>query len=133
ACRHGSLREVEQLIHASANVDEPGDDGKTPLLVASEMADLTIIAALVAAGVDVNKATTGCTALMAAADHGSTDVVAALLAALGVDSNQAGSSGFTALHIAATEGRVGVLKQLLSHGAGVNLTTKGKKTALGLA
>jgi len=63
----------------------------------------------------------GRTALHYAASTGDSDSVAELLAAGSVDANAQDTVGYSAVQIAAAEGRLDVLRLLLRHDANVNL------------
>jgi len=71
--------------------------------------------AMQAAGVDVNwaKPGSGSTALYQACDHGHLDVVRVLLAADGIQANQAKNDGTTPLYIACSKGHLDVVRELL--------------------
>jgi hypothetical protein len=90
------------------------------------------VAALLAAGADVNKVNRcGENTLFIASDHGDTEIVAALLAA-GADVNKT-THGTTPLHIASGNGHTEMVAALLAAGADVNKADKDGWTPLFIA
>jgi len=117
AAQRGAAAVVPLLVAAGASPDQPGPDGRTPLMHAAEHGKLKAIGALLAAGADVNRRgvpapvarrtvhgipvptfdhmhETG-TPLIMAAKRGRADVVKALVAA-GADPSIADADGLTA-------------------------------------
>jgi ankyrin repeat protein len=104
------------LLSDSA-VNSFGEVGWTPLFCAVALGRPLTIAALARAGADANKATyDGHRPIIAAANR-SKAVLELLLAAFPVDVNARGPGGATALHVAASCGRLGNTVLLLAHGA----------------
>jgi ankyrin repeat protein len=89
------------LVHPAIDVDRVDDLSCTPLLVAAERGYVGTVAALVAAGADLNaRQSLGATALMLAAHGGHVSVVNVLVAA-GADVHATRSNGESALMLAA--------------------------------
>jgi ankyrin repeat protein len=120
AARRGDHAAMRQLLQARVDVNTPGSDGGTALLVAVERDDAAAIDLLLAAKADVKAANRyGVTPIIAAATTGNAIVVERLLAA-GADPNTALPEGETALMTAARTGRVAAVRALLARGADVN-------------
>ena len=104
--------------------------GETPLMLAAGRGRADAVAALLAGGADVNAVnSTGFTALIMAADEH--DQCLRLLIDAGADVNvQAAVMGLSALHYAASNGRIKSVKALLSAKANVNVTTTLGQTPL---
>jgi ankyrin repeat protein len=114
------------LIYGGANVRAATRlGGFTPLHLAAEAGSGPVIAALIAAGADVNATTlTGATPLMLAAASGDTASLAALLDA-GAEANARETErGHTALMFAAAANRLDAVKLLLQRGADPQIATK---------
>eukprot|EP00966_Prymnesium_polylepis_P304676 7039264-Prymnesium_polylepis.1 len=98
--------------HAEPNI-QASDDGATPTMVAAQQGFVGIVHQLLAAGAQVNAATsTGWNALMLAARRGHHDMVQVLLGA-GADVNAMAENGATAMTVAEEHGHQRIL-QLLS-------------------
>jgi ankyrin repeat protein len=120
AARRGDHAAMRQLLQARVDVNAPGPDGGTALLVAVDRDDAAAIELLLAAKADVKAANRyGVTPIIAAATSGNATVVERLLAA-GADPNAALPEGETALMTAARTGRVAAVRALLARGADVN-------------
>lgn len=81
AVRAGSLETVKLLVEHKADVNEPGGNGKTPLILAAQNGHEDIISYLLERGAEVNgrNAADGTTALMWAANTGRARIVELLL------------------------------------------------------
>jgi uncharacterized protein len=115
----GSIEDVERLLREGANVNarELGD-GATPLIVATQRENVSLVRLLLSRGANVNaKDDRGQTALMYVAK----DEIARLLIQRGADINEKGDEGMTMLGRAASEGRLDIVRLLL--GRGVSLET----------
>ena len=113
-CRSGKLAVCLFFISAGAVVYL---EGITPLTIASEWGNSHVVTKLIAAGADVDKATTdGCTPLWIAAENGHLAVVTKLIAA-GADVDKAETtSSITPLYIAAQECHLTVVTKLIAAG-----------------
>lgn len=107
ACTVGATSCVRALLDADADIELAAQNGKTPLLVASECPQgLGVVKLLLSEGADVAAVTvSGKTALFNAVERGYTRMVAALLEA-GSDPNQPTRRGKIPLY-AAAENRCG--------------------------
>lgn len=118
ACQSGDTKMAELILdpESLADIDMPGNEGRTPLSVASELGYCEIARKLVHHGTHGARVDTasdkGWTALHYASYYGHTDVVQLLMdnkAALDSRSHD----GCTALHLASQQGYVEVVKTLL--------------------
>jgi hypothetical protein len=105
---------------ADLNIRDPGS-GATPLYMAAQAGSVGVVAILIKAGAEVNKARTdnGAPPLYAAAQNGHNEVVKLLLAA-GTEVDKKKHNSETALLIAASNGHTEVIGMLLAAGADVN-------------
>jgi hypothetical protein len=121
AVRHGRTDLVRQQVHAGVSVDAcaPGDG--SPLIVAAQGADRTMVDALLHLGADVNGACHGDgNPLIAAAAAGDVGTLAQLLdAGARLDAVVPGDE--TALITAVRGNHLAAVQYLASHGADVNL------------
>jgi uncharacterized protein len=114
--RQGALA----LIRAGADVNEPQNDGTTPLHWAVYQVDPELVATLLRNEAEANVSNAfGATPLSQAARVANVDMVARLLDA-GADPDMANSDGQTPLMLAAWTGVVEVAELLINHGANVN-------------
>ena len=108
------------MVRAGANVNQPQNDGTTPLHWAVYQVDPELVATLLRNEADANVSNDfGATPLSQAARVANTEMIAMLLEA-GADPNQANSDGQTPLMLAAWTGVVEVAELLINHGADVN-------------
>lgn len=120
-----------KMLEALNAVDIPGDDGKTPLLLAQSQDYGTAVEVtnfLLDKGVDVNRADNyGNTALLLHADrHCNKGVIKELIRA-GADINAKNKNGDTALHFALINGNSEVARFLIKKGADYRaVNNKGK-------
>jgi ankyrin repeat protein len=111
--------EIQTLLDAGADVDEPQGDGSTALLWAAYHSDADPARALLAAGADPNATNRlGMTALAEAAGNGAGRIVTMLLDA-GAAANVELPEGDTPLMLAARSGTLAGVEALLAHGADV--------------
>jgi ankyrin repeat protein len=133
ASLHGHLDAVTALLHAGADANATGQDGRTPMHIAAEHGRIDVVKALLVAGADTRSAMPdGRTPLHAASEHGHIDVVKALLVA-GADPSSAMSDGRTPLHAASENGHLDVVKALLVAGADAKATGQDGRTYLYVA
>ncbi|MEO1087432.1 MAG: ankyrin repeat domain-containing protein [Acidobacteriota bacterium] len=139
AAAAGELERVRALMADGADVDEPGGDGFTALVLAATYGRADVAEALLEAGADPSKPArnpTLTTPLHGAAggkDPEASDRILAGLIAAGaaLDAEQAG--GFTALHRAAGAGHTRLVRRLLEAGADVGVESDFGVTAADLA
>ena len=143
AVQNGNLECVKILLKYKAEIEERGDYIRgyypccTPLFVAAANGDVDILSFLVKSGADVN-ARSGdvdeqLTPLMIACENGKLNAVLYLIDE-GAEVNLEDSSGYTALHYAATFSNNNfALSCLIDSGANVNALTNNNRTPLMLA
>jgi ankyrin repeat protein len=102
------------LAHPGTNLEAKAANGNTALMMAAFKRNRPAVEALLAKGAKVNQP--GWTALHYAAASGD-DAIVRLLLARGAQVDAAGPNGKTALMIAAMFNRVGMMRQLIDHGA----------------
>lgn len=114
----GSTRNTQALLSkGSFDVNLGGEDGSTPLILASWIGCSGVVRALLDAGADSSIAEDdGITPLYAAASFGSVPVIKMLLEA-GAPLEAANCQGGTSLHMAAEEGHSAVISALVQAGA----------------
>lgn len=128
-----SIRRINALIAAGADVNETLDSGSTALMATVRHDSLPCLKALIAAGAKVNaKDDMKRTALMTAAHWGLPESLKILIAA-GAKVNAKDKNGETALMNAAPYGHVECVEILIAAGADINATDNKGKTALMLA
>jgi ankyrin repeat protein len=134
AIRAGDVEAARREATAEA-LQSRGEGGATPLMLAAGRGDAAMVAALVAAGADVNAADErGFTALYYGSynpdeDRGYPDVVQALVDA-GADKEAKIGYGVRPLMYAAGNGEAGVVEVLLRAGADPLARNDGGRTAL---
>ena len=120
AAGRGDHAAMRQLLQSRVDVNAPGSDGGTALLVATARDDAAGVELLLGAKADVKAANRyGVTPLIAAATNGNATIIERLLGA-GADVNTALPEGETALMTAARTGRVAAVRALLARGADIN-------------
>ncbi len=139
AIRESDIERALALVQAGADPDmapPPGDRDQRPvLMLAALLPDTRLLRALIAAGADVNRASGGLTALLAATRdswHGRPEAVMTLLAN-GADALAADSAGCTALHGAVLSAEPGVAAMLLDAAAPINALNAEGDSALAVA
>lgn len=141
-CLSGCATATEQVIvsFAPLNVatgNQLAADGYTPLHLAAREGTDEAVKALLRQGENVNAVSTlsGVTPLILAASNGHEQIVTLLLDA-GAVVNSADKAHGTALMYASSKGYLGIVKNMLQHGAAVNQHSPGDdldSTALSLA
>jgi hypothetical protein len=122
------------LRHKGADLDVRGNYGTNPLHGAAYSGNLEVVRILIECDpASINaRDRTGWTPLSwASRGHNSNDgSVLRLLLEHGADTNAQSQSGSTPLHVASSNGALGVVRLLLEHGADVEATNKYGDTAL---
>src|SRR5215471_7787678 len=129
AAYRDDLEMVKLLLAAGANAQATTREGAiTPLLMACQNGNVTIIEAIVKAGADVNAVkSNGTTPLMMAAASGSANAVETLLAhGANVNAKEL-AHGQTALMFAAALNRAAAIKILMANGADASVATNVRK------
>ncbi|HUF68928.1 MAG TPA: ankyrin repeat domain-containing protein, partial [Longimicrobiales bacterium] len=122
AARVGDTEMTGVLLHAGANVHATTRlGGYTPLIMAAQLGNAPVIAQLLKAGVDPERATTtGATPLHFAAASGDVDAIGVLLDA-GADANaRESAAGQTPLMFAAAQNRAAAIRLLVQRGAAID-------------
>ena len=139
ACKQTHTEQmISFLIEKGADVNAKDNDGKTPLMFASEGARVTAVNLLLSKGARVNeKDNEGRSALLFATyawNDGKEDPeIADTLLKHGADVNAQDNDGVTPLIRAVWNARPGIVKVLLANGADVNARDKHGWTALRFA
>ena len=129
----GSMKRMQLLLTAGADVNSPDSDGRTALIAAIQSRNPEVIKLLLDAGASVQaKNACGETALHIAAAGGLNNIISILLEK-GANVNEPDSSGRTALMSAIVGKNVNVIQSLLNAGADVNATAANGATALHFA
>ncbi|WP_043629512.1 ankyrin repeat domain-containing protein [Nonomuraea candida] len=129
----GEHDEVRRLLDAGTPPDRPGADGDTALYRAAVQGHAAVVRTLLAAGADPDRVSEGDgegRPLCAAACWGHLDVVTALLDAGAGPGLPEQPGGMTALHWAAANERLAVVRALLGHGADPDARDSAGRTAL---
>ena len=116
AARNNDVARATQLIAANTDINKPGADGFTPLILASYSGSPEVVDLLLDHHAAVHTGSRMGNALMAASFRGYTEIVAKLLKA-GARVNDSNDAGGTALMYAALSGRTAVVELLLVEGA----------------
>ncbi|CAE7188574.1 Ank2, partial [Symbiodinium necroappetens] len=113
----GNLEVANLLLQAGIDVNEPGDDGRTPLHWVCLRGHLTVLHLLLEARASINATDSrNASPLVLAADWGKAAAVQMLIEAAS-DLDQATASGKTALQIALGNRRLDIARRLLEAGA----------------
>lgn len=126
AAFRGDIERARELLRGGAPLNNPGDDGWTPLMWAAYRGHLDVVDLLLGAGANVNfsEAEEGETVLMVALqqdDQARGAAVVRRLIAAGAQVDAIDSLGWTALTHAATTGKVCVVEALLAAGANADV------------
>ena len=127
---------ASQISASSTSVSAYTVDGWTPLHLAAHFGNEAAVTTLVSHHADVNawsKNNHANQPLHAGCAGEANDVIVKTLLAAGADVNMAAHGGYTPLHLAASNGQVGIMKLLLAHGADASAKTEDGKTASNLA
>ncbi len=120
AATTGNARRLKTILGQSrARVNEPNEEGFTPLGLAAHFGHVEAVKVLLENGADVNLKPPSRfqnTAVDAAVAGDAADVVRTLLAA-GADPNVRSEANYTTLHKAAVHGNLEIVRMLLDHGA----------------
>ena len=119
----GDVESVKQLISLKADINAPGDKGRTALQAAAGQGHMEVVEKLLTEGADINALASGHngrTALQAAAEGGHIEVVERLLTEGANINAPASRHGPTALQAAAEGGHIEVVEKLLAKGADIN-------------
>lgn len=121
------------ISSASMDINEPNENGFTPLIMAAQEGHHRVVRALINNGACLDSASHGkATALMLASQNGCI-VVAKLLVDAGAHLELRNQTGCSALHLAAAEGHLCVVKVLVSAGANLEAWNNDRNTPLHLA
>lgn len=133
AVEKGDFTTALHLIEKGADVDERNEEGKPPLLIASELGHVEVMRLLLDHDADVDRTgRKGDTPLYRAIKNDHTDA-AALLIRRGANVNHRAKHRVTALLTAASRGREAVVEHLLVAGAEIEHGDSHGRTALYLA
>ncbi|KAF1776537.1 Ankyrin repeat-containing domain [Phytophthora cactorum] len=129
----GSVKVVQELLDAGADVEISGIDGYTPLVVAAAHGHAEVVKLLVEHKANVDaKQQDGSTGLSMACQLGFLDIAVVFLQH-GADVNIINDEGWTPLMNAAVNGHPSVVRHLLESGATVNAKGPRESTALRIA
>ena len=121
AAKAGDLEQVQRLLGQGMNIDSPGRNAETPLLVASLQGHTAVVDWLLAHNADTHARNQGGFTPLHAAAYGGHRDIAELLIAKGADVNDKENRYRIApLLAAAEENHPDVVELLLAHGADPN-------------
>jgi ankyrin repeat protein len=121
AADDGDLAEINQLLAAGANPNEPDHDGYTPLMAAASRNREGAVLALIEAGADVNQINNDEeTALHVARRFNLPNIVRILLEA-GANPNMITIYNHVPILDAVQEGQTEIVRLLINHGADINI------------
>ncbi len=125
AAMNGDLNKVKQIVRGGLNVNTPGDQGRTALMLAAYNGHTDVVSYLLKKGAQVNALDDmGRSALIYAASGPFPETVKTLLNHKADPDIIAKGDGWTALMYAAAEGQLAVVKVLLDHGANPSVREK---------
>lgn len=135
AIRTADLATAIELVRCSADVNQRGPDGLTPLMIASGLGQSQMVDILLVAGADVLaiEPRMGASALHKAAQSGNADVIGLLLDHGIFIDQQSPVLGHTSLMDAVLHKHEPAVRLLLQRGARTNIRNHWQQTALELA
>ena len=129
----GDIEKVTAILKKGANVNVADEQGRTPLILASEQGHLDIVQSLLRAEADIHAIDKrGHNALLIATDNGHFPVVNWLLNANG-NSNTQDKNGNTPLILATQKRDQKLVMALLTHGADVEIKNINDRSAIQIA
>ncbi|XP_046562242.1 ankyrin repeat domain-containing protein 50-like [Haliotis rubra] len=135
ACRRGDMEAVKYILSQKmVDVNSYGPRKKTPLMVAAEHGHKEVVELLVTHGADLSLSVKGGDNILhIACNRGQFDVVKYLLSLNSVDINSRGYKKRTPVMAAAEHGHKEVVELLVTHGADLSLSVKGRDDILHIA
>ncbi|XP_046562244.1 ankyrin repeat domain-containing protein 50-like [Haliotis rubra] len=135
ACRRGDMEAVKYILSQKmVDVNSYGPRKKTPLMVAAEHGHKEVVELLVTHGADLSLSVKGRDDILhIACNRGQFDVVKYLLSLNSVDINSRGYKKRTPVMAAAEHGHKEVVELLVTHGADLSLSVKGRDDILHIA
>ncbi len=140
ACENGHVATVEFLLNQKGIekiIDQPEEDGFTPLMISTQKGFLNIVELLLNANSNLTWVNThnGGTALYIACQEGHVNIVELFLTKNGIKKiiNLPLEDGSTSLMVAAQNGFLPIVKMLVYKGANVNAVAKNGIDALSIA
>lgn len=129
---HNIFEIVKTMVEAGVPVDEPNNEGLTPLHLAIYRNDLKLINYLLSKGADVNKKCKDeLSSLYQATEYGYPKLVELFLDH-GAEINAGNDEGLTSLHIACLSNNETIIKILLQRGADISSMSKLNETPFSL-
>ena len=134
AAKEGHVNVVNTLVKKGENVDAKTGDGLTPLHVAVEAGKSAVVECLLGNGADVHlkggKQQETALHIAARIEEAKGERCTKMLVQSGADPNLPMGDGRTAVHIAASNGNLAVLRSLLQNGGDAQISDKEGETAL---
>ena len=122
------IAEIRQIITGVEDINQPDNDGITPLHIAAQNGNIEIVTQLLAAGANVNIADSeGTTPLYMAAFYGFIEVLEKLLNA-GANVNITERFGTNPLNTAIFKGYKNIISKLIAYGGDEKLLTEAQQT-----
>jgi ankyrin repeat protein len=130
----GDPRIVRLLLDHDVDLNAKAENGWSAVMIAAAKGYVEVVRMLMDEGADPTLVDVyGWTPLMRAGFENRTSVVKLLLQHDRVDINRRGENGLTALHLAATQGHVEIVRLLVEHGADPNIKDNFDRTAYAIA
>lgn len=131
AARHGDLKELKECLAKGMHVNDPDDDGSTPLLMAVCYGHIECVEALLEAGADPSlSGKHGITPVFFACQEGHVSCLTQLIAKGGDLNTPNSQDGGTPLYIASSKNNAECVELLIHAGADVNKSRLDGSTAL---